>query len=239
MSRPDDIVRQAAALFNAGHADEARALCEAGLRQFPNQAALNHLLAAVLLSTGDAHAARAPIGASLAAAPNHAPARLLATKIARALGLTEEAAAAWRVVLTADPHHREAMARLGRLAWETGDLAQARVLLEGAVAGDCPASTWFDLGVVRQDLRDFAGAAAAYREVLARQPDDAETSVNLGTVLQEQGDLDGAMAAYSTAYRLRPATFGIIAMALTSAPHGRIWLDEAALRRSLGASIDP
>ena len=27
--------------------------------------------------------------------------------------------------------------------------------------------------------------------------------------------------------------FGTIAMALTSAPHGRLWLDEAALRRSL------
>ena len=34
--------------------------------------------------------------------------------------------------------------------------------------------------------------------------------------------------------RLRPTMFGSIAMALTSAPHGRLWLDEAALRRSLG-----
>jgi hypothetical protein len=29
--------------------------------------------------------------------------------------------------------------------------------------------------------------------------------------------------------------FGSIAMALTSAPHGKLWLDEAELRRSLGA----
>jgi hypothetical protein len=28
--------------------------------------------------------------------------------------------------------------------------------------------------------------------------------------------------------------FGTIAMALTSAPHGRLWLDEAALRAALG-----
>ena len=36
------------------------------------------------------------------------------------------------------------------------------------------------------------------------------------------------------AYRLRPSSFGNIAMALTSASHGRLWLDEASLRRSLG-----
>jgi len=42
------------------------------------------------------------------------------------------------------------------------------------------------------------------------------------------------MHAYAQAYRLRPQSFGTIAMALTSAPHGRLWLDEAALRRSLG-----
>jgi hypothetical protein len=43
------------------------------------------------------------------------------------------------------------------------------------------------------------------------------------------------MRAYAQAYRLRPSSFGTIAMALTSAPHGRLWLDETALRRSLSA----
>jgi hypothetical protein len=42
------------------------------------------------------------------------------------------------------------------------------------------------------------------------------------------------MRAYAQAYRLRPQSFGTIAMALTSGSHGRLWLDEAALRRSLG-----
>jgi hypothetical protein len=41
------------------------------------------------------------------------------------------------------------------------------------------------------------------------------------------------MAAYRRAYRLRPSLFGTIAMALTSAPHGRLWLDPESLRRSL------
>jgi Flp pilus assembly protein TadD len=107
-------------------------------------------------------------------------------------------------------------------------------LLERAARGDAPASVWFDLGLVRQDLRDYSAAAWAYRKVLEIKPDYAEAALNLGVVLQEAGDMDGAMRAYAQAYRLRPQTFGTIAMALTSASHGRLWIDEASLRRSLG-----
>jgi hypothetical protein len=66
------------------------------------------------------------------------------------------------------------------------------------------------------------------------KPDFAEAAVNLGVVQQEAGDLDGALESYGLAYRLRPTTFGTIAMALTSGRHGRLWLDEDSLRRSLG-----
>jgi hypothetical protein len=42
------------------------------------------------------------------------------------------------------------------------------------------------------------------------------------------------MRAYAQAYKRRPSSFGTIAMALTSGSHGKLWLDEAVLRRSLG-----
>jgi tetratricopeptide (TPR) repeat protein len=119
------------------------------------------------------------------------------------------------------------------LAWQDGDYAAARTLLERAVAGDAPASAWFDLGLVCQDLRDYDGAASSYRKAFEINTDLAEAALNLGVVLQESGDLDSAMRAYSEAYRLRPQMFGTIAMALTSAPRGRLWLDETSLRRAL------
>jgi tetratricopeptide (TPR) repeat protein len=131
------------------------------------------------------------------------------------------------------PQNQEAAARLGRLAWEDGEHPAALSLLERATSGEAPASVWFDLGVVRQDLRDHAAAAKTYRKALDIRPGYAEAALNLGTVLQESGDLDGAMRAYADAYRLRPDVFGTIAVALTSAPHGRLWLDEEALRRAL------
>jgi Flp pilus assembly protein TadD len=122
---------------------------------------------------------------------------------------------------------------LGRLAWEDGEIALAAKLLERATQTEVPASVWFDLGLVRQDLRDDAGAAIAYRKAIDLKPDHAEATFNLGVVLQEAGDLDEAMRAYTQAYRLRPSSFGQIAMALTSASHGGLWLSGASLRRVL------
>lgn len=225
----------AAVYFAEGHLRQARVHVETSLRKAPRHGPARLLAARIARADGDVGAALVHldhIGAPASAGIN------VVLERARTLDRTDhrrDAAAAWHAVLHIAPQNREAMAHLGRIAWEDGDLATARAQLEGAVAGDCPASTWFDLGVVRQDLRDHAGAAHAYREALARRPDHAEAAVNLGVALQEAGDMDAALAAYRMAYKLRPSTFGTIAMALTSAPHGRLWLDEDALRRSLSA----
>lgn len=265
-STPEDIVRRAAAAFNAGRADEARRLCEQELKRTPGEPRLSHLLAAVLFALHDIAAARIHLAASLAQHPDNAAAQLLAARIARAdrdlaaaldhvdralalapqreafvekarildqAGYRAQAREAWQAILKVLPQHGEAAARLGRLAFEDGDLASARSHLERAASDEAPASTWFDLGLVRQDQRDHLGAAAAYRKALALKPDFAEAALNLGIVLQESGDRDTAMQAYRQAYRLRPEMFGSIAMALTSASHGRLWLDEAALRLAL------
>ncbi|UCI31043.1 tetratricopeptide repeat protein [Mesorhizobium sp. B4-1-4] len=145
-----------------------------------------------------------------------------------------QALEAWRQVTLADPSSAEAAARLGRMLFEDGMPADAAPLLERAVNGNAPASTWFDLALVRQDLHDHVGAAAAYRKALEIRPDDAEAAVNLGIALQETADMDAAIDAYRTAYKQRATTFGIIAMALTSAPHGKLWIDREALKGLLG-----
>ncbi len=265
---PEDVVRRAAAAFNAGRRDEAQQLCEHGLSRRPGEPMLSHLLAAVLFAKDEVQAARARVEESLAKRPGNAAARLLAGRIARAqgdfdaalshldaaiaiapqreaffekartldqAGRKSEARQAWQAINKAVPEDTEALARLGRLAWEDGDHATAAAFLERAAAGGAPASVWFDLGLVRQDLRDHEGAAEAYRKALEKRTDYAEAALNLGIVLQEKGDGENAMAAYREAYRLRPSLFGTIAMALTSASHGRLWIDEAELRRSLAA----
>jgi tetratricopeptide (TPR) repeat protein len=228
----------AAVLFSQGEIEAARGHVETSLAKRPGNAAAQLLAARIARAARDFDAALAHLDRAIAMAPQREAfvekARTLDQASLDHASLRPAARDAWQAILKVAPQNMEAAARLGRLAWEDGDHTLAASLLERAAAGDAPASAWFDLGLVRQDLHDYDKAAAAYRTALEKKPDHAEAALNLGTVLQEKGDLDGAMRAYAAAYRLRPTMFGTIAMALTSAPHGRLWLDETALRRSLG-----
>jgi tetratricopeptide (TPR) repeat protein len=235
----------AAVLFSQGDVEPARSHVETSLAKRPANAAAQLLAARIARAAKDFEAALSHLDRAIAIAPQR-EAFLEKARTLEQAGHRPQARAAWRAILDAVPENMEAAARLGRMAWEDADFAGALLLLERAVAGEAPASlmeerrcaasamVWFDLGLVRQDLHDHIGAATAYRRAFELKPDYAEAALNLGTVLQESGDLDNAMRAYAEAYRLRPQMFGTIAMALTSAPHGRLWLDEAALRRSLG-----
>lgn len=222
----------AAVLFSANELQPARLHIDASLAKRPDNAAAQLLAARLARGLGDFDAALVHLDRAFALSPQ----RETLFEKARTLdaaGLKSHAREAWRAILNELPQSREAAARLGRLAWEDGEHQTALSLLERATTGEAPASVWFDLGVVRQDLRDHAAAAEAYRKALDIKPDYAEAALNLGIALQDSGDLDRAMHAYADAYRLRPAMFGRIAMALTTASHGRLWLDEAALRRAL------
>ncbi|MET4391202.1 tetratricopeptide (TPR) repeat protein [Bradyrhizobium sp. F1.4.3] len=224
----------AAVLFSRSEIASAHAHIEASLAKRPGNAAARLLAARIARSEGNFDVALAHIDSAIATSPQ----REIFVEKARTLdqaGLRAQARESWRAILKVIPGHQEAAARLGRLAWEDGDPATAAGLLEQATATDAPASVWFDLGLARQDLRDYSGAASAYRKAFDIKPDHAEAALNLGIALQEGGDLDDAMHAFAQAYRLRPQLFGSIAMALTSASHGRLWLDEDGLRRALGS----
>ncbi|MGO8912889.1 MAG: tetratricopeptide repeat protein [Bradyrhizobium sp.] len=223
----------AAVLFSSGEIEAARGHIATSLAKRPDNAAAHLLAARLARAARDFDGALSHLDRAIAIAPQ----REIFLEKARTLdqaGLRPQARQAWRAILDVIPENIEAAARLGRLAWEDGEHATAVSLLERAGQGDAPASVWFDLGLACQDLRDHDGAARAYRKAIEIKSDYAEAALNLGVVLQETGDLDGAMRAYRGAYRLRPESFGTIAMALTSASHGRLWLDEAALRRLLG-----
>jgi len=227
----------AAVLFASGEIEAARRHVEASLAKRPDNAAALLLAARVARTTGDFDRALSYLDRAIATAPQ----REAFVEKARTLdqaGLRPQARLAWKAILDIVPDHTEAAARSGRLAWEDGETAlAARLLARAAGQKDAPASVWFDLGLARQDLRDHAGAVTAYRKAIELRADHIEAIFNLGVVLQESGSLDEAMRVYAKAYRLKPESFGKIAMALTSAPHGGLWLDEASLRRALEDTV--
>jgi tetratricopeptide (TPR) repeat protein len=222
----------AAVLFASGETEAARAHVETSLIKRPDNAAARLLAARLARTAGDFDRALLHLDRGIAIAPQREAFIEKARTLDQA-GLRPQARQAWNAILDAVPDHVEAVARLGRLAWEDGETVLALRFLKRATQAEVPASVWFDLGLVRQDLRDDAGAATAYRKAIDLKPDHAEANFNLGVVLQEAGDLNEAMRAYAQAYRLRASSFGQIAMALTSASHGGLWLDVAALRRAL------
>ena len=222
----------AAVLFSQGETSSARSHVETSLEKRPGNAAAQLLAARIVRAARDFDGALVHLDQAIAIAPQR-EAFLEKARTLDQAGLRSQARAAWQAVLDTIPQSMEAAARLGRLAWEDGDYAAAAILLERATASEAPAPVWFDLGLVGQDLRDYHGAATAYRKAIELKPDYAEAALNLGIVLQELGYLESAMRAYAQAHRLRPQMFGSISMALTSAPHGRLWFDVAELRRSL------
>ena len=224
----------AIAARNAGQPDAAMAICADILQQRPGDPAAHQLRALLHLQNDQPVQAQADIQHSLQARPGYPPALLLAGKIARALDDLAGAAhfftqAAAHAPTNAEPAYLHALTLL-----EQGHKAQAAQILQALVlAHPQHAAAWFQLGVVQQDLGKLPAAAAAFQAALQHQPGYAEAAVNLGIVWQELGKLPDAMHAYRQAYRLRPDSFGRIAQALTSSPHGALWLDLAELRTLL------
>lgn len=219
------------AAWGAGHPDCALAAGREALRQAPDEAATLFLLCALLLKRGDG-AAQDVLQTALTRFPQPSRGWTEIGAILLAAGQREGALVCFGRGL---PSVALAMRR-GLLARELGHLKTAQAAFTEAARLD-PHSTraLFLLGLSAQDRRDPGTAAAAYRAALALDDRLAEAAVNLGTVLQETGDLEGARAAYARGLALRPDTFGRIAQALTTSPKGELWLDLAALRRSLGA----
>ena len=66
------------------------------------------------------------------------------------------------------------------------------------------AATYFNLGYLLYEQKDFSGAEAAYRQSIALNPNDAAAHNNLGNALKGQGKLDSAIDSYQTAIRINP-----------------------------------
>src|SRR5579871_768993 len=142
----------AAMLLADGAIAPARAQIEISLKRRPNHAAARLLAARIARAEKDFDAALRHLDAAIALAPQ----RDTFVEQARTLdqaGYRAQAREAWQAIQKVIPDHQEAAARLGRLAFEDGDLATAAALLARATEKDAPASVWFDLGVVHQDQR--------------------------------------------------------------------------------------
>ena len=199
----EDIVRRATAAFNAGRPDEARQLCEQGLRREPGDAMLSHLLAAVLFSQGEIQPARAHIEASLTKRPGNAAAHLLAARIARAAKDFDAALAHLDRAIAIAPQ-REVFLEKARTLDQAGLKPQAREAWR-AILKVIPDNT-----EARRGSDDWRGrmaitlSAASLLERAATEDAPASVWFDLGLARQDLRDHDGAARAYRKAIELKP-----------------------------------
>jgi tetratricopeptide (TPR) repeat protein len=212
---------------------EAGGLLTRLLESFPDDADGWSLVGDVLQRAGKMEAALAAFTRAARANPSVAL-ELRRGAALESLGRFGEALDAYRAAMQMAPQSGEAWLKLGLCLRRLGEAESARTALEQAVnLGPASSEAWFVLGVIRQDQREPAAAADAYRRALDIEPKLAEAAVNLGICCQEIGNLPEAKANYRRALEMRPDSFGRIAQALSAAPVGEVWLDIAALRRSL------
>lgn len=105
-----------------------------------------------------------------------------------------------RELLALNPRDNATRSNLAKALMESQAPDEALVVASG---GPTPSLARIE-GYLRQQKGDFAGAAAAYRRVLAVEPNDAATLNNLGNALGEMGDYDEAIDAFERSITYAP-----------------------------------
>jgi len=108
-------------------------------------------------------------------------------------------------LLKHNARHAEALHLMGVLAYQAGQLLDARRFIAKAIAvNPRNASFHTNLGNVLQDLKQSSQAIDSYNRALEIQPDLAETHYNRAFALETLGCTDDAVAGYTRAIALRP-----------------------------------
>lgn len=116
-----------------------------------------------------------------------------------------EAERLYRAVLAKEPDHSAALAMLGLVMYQRGQLPQAAELMHraAALAPDKPA-TLHNLCEVLRKLGRHAEAIETGRRAAALMPDSPDVRFNLANALRDAGQREEACARYQEALRLKP-----------------------------------
>jgi predicted O-linked N-acetylglucosamine transferase (SPINDLY family) len=234
------VLQTAVAAHRAGDLVHARALYEQVLLRAPGHFDALHLLGVVHCSTGDAHRGADWIQRALRVVPNEPRATANLARAVLTLGRTGGALSAVRAALVVHPADRELRHAFGESLLAAGEPGSAREARDtyAALLRERPDD---EIARLRHadaclDDGDADAAAAGYREVLARHPEDAcawaglaRARVALGAPAAALEVLDAAPPALRASAELQRAR------AVAHAELGDPAAQEAALRGAVAA----
>ncbi len=212
-NQPTAVVR-AQSLVRQHREDEALATLRRRLAAHPEDVPVRRMLVRVLAATGDMVTAREEVAELARRLPPNDPSPYI--ELGHALELNhryDEALEAYDQAAAVAPASPEGPREGGTRCARWGEIDEARPRLEEALRrGARDAETWHTLGLVRLHLRDYDGAAEAYRAGASVDPRDAENWLGLATVGVVRGDAQLALDAYGQVLlrspRFAPAELG-------------------------------
>ncbi|MFC0252075.1 aspartyl/asparaginyl beta-hydroxylase domain-containing protein [Massilia consociata] len=120
-------------------------------------------------------------------------------------GAAQRAARLWEAILARAPAHPRALRSLSHLAFQAGNLAHARALLDRLVAADGKeVQQWLNLAVVCLAMQDEAGEEAAIRGALVVDPYDLVALVLRSRLYIRQGRRHAAAGACAAVAAVAP-----------------------------------
>lgn len=149
----------------------------------------------------------------------------------RAIGL-------FRQAIEVDAQVGMAYTNLGIACMEAGQPEPALAAFDKAAALEPSVEAFFGRGVAQQALKQWAGAADSFAQVVALQPAHAEAHFNRGTACLELKRFEDAAAAYDRAIALQPKHVS----ALINKAHALLALGrqtEALLHYDKAIAIEP
>ena len=231
-----DLLRRAAATFEAGDYTEAEQLLLRLVEQKAGYANVYNMLGVIANLRGATERAVELFQRALAINPSYSEAQMNLAITLADTGAYEAAAAEMAKLQAREPAEtgRPSPAILGKLANAHADLARtyhALGMYTEAIGeydkalGLCP--DFPDIHNRRalscRELQDYAGATASLRRALELNPDYVEAYVNLGQLHYQMGNLTEARAAWERALELDPTH-----------PLARIYVAQATLPRTAG-----
>ena len=189
----------------SGRADEAIAELTAVVDRQPTNENAHRMLGDIYRSQGRRDDAIAQYRTALTVRPDYWVTYRSIAQAQLEAGRYDDALAAARKVIELQPDSPIGYQLSGTVSAARGDLpAATRSFEESIKRGGSPA-TYSTLGTVYYLQGRFADAAIAYREAIARRPNNALAHRNLGDALRQLRRADEARAAYQDALRLYDA----------------------------------
>jgi tetratricopeptide (TPR) repeat protein len=185
---------------------EALAHFEQAFQENPKLIEALEQIAAVLVSQGKATQARERVERQLAMNSEDPRLHNLLGKVLMQSQKYSEAEAAYKKAILLDGTLLVSYANLGELYTRQGKLDQAIKEFEGIHAKNPrELSTLMTLGLLHEQRKDFAQAAAKYEEILTLNANFAPAANNLAWILLEHdGDKERALSYAETAWKASP-----------------------------------